>query len=200
MNCLYCAAPLPDGSRRDRMYCNNQCRAWASYWRRRNGEPVPPRWQHPATTSDDPVLHTAAMRARQLGEAHGWGVWTTRCVLDGLMTVLADRATGERVPVSEIRERPHRHVSRPRLTEVLADLDLVHDDSTRSIRSWIDRVTSDLAPGFADPVRSWLLVLLDGDARARPRSEATLYAYLGSARQMLHQWAGRYGHLREVTK
>ncbi len=200
MNCLYCDAPLPAGSRRDRMYCHNQCRAWASYWRRRNGEPVPPRWQHPAMISDDPVLHAAAVRARQLGEAHGWGVWTIRGVLDGLVTVLSGRAAGDKVPLSEIRDRPHRHVSRPRVVEVLRDLEMFHNDSTPAIRSWIDCVTSDLPPGFAGTARSWLLVLLDGDARARPRSEATLYAYFGSVRPTLHQWSARYGHLREVTK
>ena len=28
MNCLHCEAPLPAASRRDRRYCNNNCRAW----------------------------------------------------------------------------------------------------------------------------------------------------------------------------
>ena len=182
------------------MYCHNQCRAWASYWRRRNGEPVPPRWQHPAMISDDPVLHAAAVRARQLGEAHGWGVSTIRGVLDGLVKVLSGRAAGDKVPFSEIRDRPHRHVSRPRVVEVLRDLEMFHNDSTPAIRSWIDCVTSDLPPGFAGTARSWLLVLLDGDARARPRSEATLYAYFGSVRPTLHQWSARYGHLPELNE
>ncbi|WP_344953978.1 hypothetical protein, partial [Sphaerisporangium flaviroseum] len=61
-------------------------------------------------------------------------------------------------------------MSRPRLIEVLTDLDLLHDDSAPAIRSWIDRVTSHLAPGFINPVRQWLLVLLNGDTRSRPRS------------------------------
>jgi hypothetical protein len=34
-----------------------------------------------------------------------------------------------------------------------------------------------LPPGFATPVRDWLLVLLDGDARSRPRSATTIYVY-----------------------
>lgn len=181
------------------MYCNNQCRAWASYRRRRNGDPVPPRWQHPALTSADPVLRAAAIRAQELGEAHGWADWTTRPVLDGLTTVLDELATGDTVPLSIVHNRPHRHVSRPRLAEVLDDLGLLHDDSTTAPRAWIDRVTPELTTGFAEPVRAWLLVLLDGDARAKPRSEATLYAYFGSARPVLQQWANDYEHLREVT-
>lgn len=170
MNCLYCGIPLPATSRRDRMYCNNRCHAWASYWRGRNGEPVPPRWQHPALTSVDPVLHVAAIRAQQLGEAHSWNESTTRCVLDGLVTVLEGRPDGERVPMSEVRTRTHRWVSKPKLAEVLADLELLDDDTTPTIRSWIERNTDSLEPGFAKPVRRWLITLVEGDTRSRPRT------------------------------
>ncbi|MGO4649347.1 integrase [Nocardia sp. 2YAB30] len=121
-------------------------------------------------------------------------------MLDGLTTVLDGRFIGDTVPFSEVRTRPHRHVSRPRLAEVLADLELLDDDSTPAIRSWIDRATSEFAPGFADPARQWLLVLLDGDARARPRCEATLYAYLKSVRPVLKKWELDHGHLREITR
>jgi hypothetical protein len=41
--------------------------------------------------SDDPVLRRAVVRAQQLGEAHDWSESTTRCVLDGLVTVLDSR-------------------------------------------------------------------------------------------------------------
>jgi hypothetical protein len=200
MNCLHCGTPLPEKRRRDKIYCSRTCSALASYYRRRNGEPLPSRWQHQALTVSDPALRAAAQHAQQLAATRGWSPSTLHCVLDGLVTVLDGRTAGDKVPVSEIRQRPHRHVSRTRLIEVLADLDLLHDDSTPPVRSWIDRATSDLAPGFASPVRSWLLVLLDGDARARPRSPATLYAYFGDVRPILRQWATHYGHLREVTK
>jgi integrase len=200
VNCIHCGAPLPAGSRRDRLYCNNSCRALAWYYRHKGGVPPPPRWRHPAIDSSNAVLRTAARCAQELGEAHGWDESTTRCVLDGLSAVLEGRRAGDNVPLTEVHSRPHRHVSRPRLAEVLADLGLLHDDSTPAIRAWIDRVTSDFASGFADPARQWLLVLLDGDIRARPRSEATLYAYFGSVRPMLQQWANSYDHLREVTQ
>jgi hypothetical protein len=200
MNCAYCDTPLPASSRRDRQYCTNNCSALASYHRRRAGQLPPPKWQHPALLSSDPVLRTAAMRAQQLGEAHGWSRSSTRCVLDGLATVLAGRLAGEPVPLSEVRTRTHRHVSKPRLAEVLADLGLLDDDTTPAIRVWIDRSTTDLAAGFAEPVRRWLLVLLDGDARTKPRSQSTLYAYFGSVRPLLEGWVTEYSHLREVTK
>ena len=44
------------------------------------------------------------------------------------------------------------------------------------IRSWIDRRTDERPDGFAEAVRSWLPVLLDGDAPTRPRSHASIYA------------------------
>lgn len=182
------------------MYCTNNCSALASYYRRKAGQSPPPRWQHPALRSEDPVLHAVAVHAHQLGEAHGWHRSSTRCVLDGLVTVLDGRPAGQRVPLTEVRTRTHRHVSKPRLAEVLNDLGLLDDDAMSAIRAWLDRNSSDLAPGFAEPVRHWLLVLLDGDARAKPRSQATLYAYFGSVRPFLERWTTEHDHLREVTK
>ena len=199
MNCLHCDTPISAASRRDRKYCNRRCSALASYYRRKAGLPVPPRWQHPALSSGDPAVRAAAAKALRLAEAHGWDRSSARCVLDGILTVLEGRRTGQRVPMSEVRARTHRHVPKPRLAEVLADLDLLDDDTTPAIRAWIDRVMGEVTPGFADTVRRWLIVLLDGDARARPRSAATLYAYFGSVRPFLDQWAGRHSHLREVT-
>ncbi|MEU6584369.1 integrase [Nocardia sp. NPDC046763] len=151
-------------------------------------------------SSENPVLRSAAHHAHELGQARGWSPSTTRCVLDGLTTVLQDRPAGEPVPLSEVRTRPHRHVSRPRLTEVLADLGLLQDDSATAIRSWIDHITRDLAPGFAGPARHWLTVLLDGDNRAQARSPGSLYVYFSCARPFLEQWAIRHDHLREVTR
>lgn len=160
---------------------------------------MPQRWQHPVLTSEHPVLHAAAIRAQQIGEAHGWSPSTTRGVFDGLATVLEGRPVDERVPLSEVRSRPHRRVSRPRLAEVLTALGMLHDDTTAATQAWIDRATSDLAPGFAEPSRRWLLVLLEGDARARPRSPSTIHVYFGAVRPFLEHWATAHDHLREVT-
>jgi hypothetical protein len=48
---------------------------------------------------------------------------------------------------------------------------------------------------------SWrgLLVLLEGDERARPRSQSTLYAYFGRVRPHLVAWSATRDHLREIT-
>jgi len=183
----------------DRLYCNNKCRAWASIERRKVGASPPPRWQHPAFQANNAVLRAAALQAQHLGEAHGWDRSTTRWVLDGLVAVLDGRPAGERVPLTEVRSRTPRKVPKPRLAEVLADLDLLDDDTTPAIRSWIDRSADELPTGFAEPVRGWLLVLLDGDNRARPRSPQTLYRYFGSIRPLIKGWAAKHDHLREIT-
>ncbi|MGI5380579.1 hypothetical protein ACQEV2_41500 [Streptomyces sp. CA-251387] len=196
---MHCGKPLPEGSRRDRAYCDNKCRGLASYYRRKSGVPPPPRWQHPALTSDNPALRSAAAHAQQLGETNGWSPSLVRCAMDGLMAVLEDRPPGEPVRITEIRTRIPRHASSYRVAEVLADLDLLDDDSALTIRSWVDHRTSELPADFASDVRAWLLVLLDGDSRARPRSHTCLYVYFGRVRPLLENWAATRGHLREIT-
>jgi len=42
-------------------------------------------------------------------------------------------------------------------------------------------------------------VLLDGYARAWPRSPASIYVYFAAVRPLIEQWAANRGHLREVT-
>ncbi len=199
MNCLHCGTPIPAGSRRDRVYCNNNCSALAAYYRRKKGAAPPPRWQHPALESANPALRAAAARASQLGETHGWSPSTIRCALDGLTVLLDGRPAGERVTLTEIRTRTPRHSSAPRVAEVLAGLDLLDDDSIPAVRSWIERRAGELPQGFAGAVRAWLLVLLDGDARARPRSHASIYVHFTAAQPLIERWAANRGHLREVT-
>ena len=44
-----------------------------------------------------------------------------------------------------------------------------------------------------------LVVLLDGDARTRPRSPATVRVHFGVVRSFIDDWAATRGHLREIT-
>ncbi len=113
--------------------------------------------------------------------------------------MLDGRPAGERVTLTEIRTRTARHASTPRVAEVLAELDLLEDDAIPAIRSWIGRRAGELPDGFAGAVRAWLLLLLDGDARARPRSPASIYVYFGTVRPFIERWPAVRGHLREVT-
>jgi hypothetical protein len=42
-------------------------------------------------------------------------------------------------------------------------------------------------------------VLLDGDARSRPRSATTIYVYFTAVQPLIGRWSADRGHLREVT-
>jgi len=119
--------------------------------------------------------------------------------MDGLTVVLDDRPAGERVPLTEVRARTPRRAPTPRVAEVLHGLGLLDDDTTPAIRAWIDRQSSELPTGFAEPVRAWLLVLLTGSPRTRPRSQPTLYIYFGAVRPFIERWSTRRAHLREIT-
>ncbi|WP_327248912.1 hypothetical protein [Streptomyces sp. NBC_01320] len=190
---------MPDGSRRDPAYCDHKCRGLASSYRRKAGIPPPLHWQHPALNSDNPALRSAAAHAKQLGETNGWSPSLIRCAMDGLTAVLEDRPPGKPIKLTEVRTRIPRHASSHRVAEVLTDLDLLEDDSALAIRSWIDDRTAALPAGFASDVRAWLLVLLDGDSRAKPRSHTCLYVHFGCVRPLLENWAATRGHLREIT-
>jgi hypothetical protein len=198
VSCVHCGGAVT--GRRDRLYCSRNCSKRASEKRRQAGTAPPSRWQHPALDSDNPALRAAAVRAEQLGEAHGWWTATSRIrVLDALTAVLHDRPPDQLVPLSEVRARTARYGCGVRVVEVLADLGLLDDDTHPAIRAWIERRSAELAAGFAPDVRAWLLVLLDGDARSRPRAANTIYAYYGAVRPVLQGWTPTRGHLREIT-
>lgn len=157
------------------------------------------RWEHPALCADDITLRAAAHRAKELGQTNGWSPSTIRCTIDGLAAVLTDRLPGQRITTNQIRSQTARTTSTPRVAEILAELDLLTDDTTPAIRRWIDRRTGSLQTGFAEDIRAWLLHLLEGDARNRPRSTTSLYVYFGAVRPFLTRWAATRTRFREIT-
>ena len=165
----------------------------------RPAEPVTPEML--LQRCDTPLLLAATRCAIVLAEARGWSAATVTGVFYGLKAVLNGHTGEDLVPLSEVRERvrPRRHSSATRIAEVLAELELLHDDTTAAIRTWIDRRTRELPAGFGRDVRAWLVVLLDGDARTRPRSHTTLRVHFGIVRPFIECWAATRGHLREIT-
>jgi hypothetical protein len=150
---------------------------------------------------DTPLLLAATRCAIDLAGARGWSAATTAGVFYGLKAVLDGHSGEDLVLLSEVRQRvqPRRHSSASRIAEVLAELELLHDDTTAAIRPWIDRRTGELPAGFRRDVRAWLVVLLDGDARSRPRSPTTLRVHFGILWPFIQGWAATRGHLREIT-
>ena len=139
---------------------------------------------------DTPLLLAATRCAIDLAEIRGWSAATVTGVFYGLKAVLDGHAGEDLVLLSEVRERvrPRRHSSATRIAEVLAELGLLHDDTTAAIRAWIDRRAGELSAGFGRDVRAWLVVLLDGDARTRPRSPATVRVHFGIVRSFIECW------------
>jgi hypothetical protein len=91
-------------------------------------------------------------------------------VFYGLKAVLDGHTGEDLVLLSEVRERvrTRSHSSAIRIAEVLAEPELLHDDTTAAIRVWLDRRTGEMPAGFGRDVRAWLVVLLDGDAPHPP--------------------------------
>jgi hypothetical protein len=150
---------------------------------------------------DSPLLLAATGHAIDLAEARGWSAATFTGVFYGLRAVLEGHSGDEPVPLTQVRQRvpPRSHSSAIRIAEVLAELELLQDDTTAAIRAWIDRRTGELPAGFRRDVRAWLMVLLNGDARSRPRSPATVRVNFSIARPFIEHWAATRSHLREIT-
>ena len=53
----------------------------------------------------------------------------------------------------------------------------------------VDRDQSWASPGFDTVVRDWLLVLLDGAPRSRPRSATTIYVYFTAVHPLISRWS-----------
>jgi hypothetical protein len=131
---------------------------------------------------DTPLLLAATRCAIDLAEVRGWSAATINGVFYGLKAVLDGHTGEDLVLLSEVRQRvrPRSHSSATRIAEVLAEMELLHDDTNAAIRAWIDRRTGEPPAGFGRVVRAWLVVLLDGDARTRPRSHVTLRVHFAS--------------------
>lgn len=150
---------------------------------------------------DSPLLLAATGHAIDLAEAHGWSAATLTGVFYGLKAVLEGHSGTEPVPLTQVRQRvqSRRRSSATRIAEVLAAMELLHDDTTAAIRAWIDHGASELPAGFRRDIHAWLTVLLDGDARTRSRSPATVRVHFSIARPFIEHWAATRGHLREIT-
>ncbi|WP_214408198.1 hypothetical protein [Pseudonocardia lacus] len=148
-------------------------------------------------------------RAFQTAETAGWSALSLQRVLAGLQLAIdsppdsrsGSRLGGQPILVSELRLLlgVTRGVRLERVAQVLREVGLLVDDVVPTMRSWIEDRCQVLPVGFQGEVRAWLLVLLDGDARSRPRSASTIYGYFGRARPHLLAWSATRGQLREVT-
>ncbi len=147
-------------------------------------------------------LRAAIGRAFETAETADWSTLSLERVLAGLHLVFDAHPDGQPVQLSALHAAiGTSHGMRvARIVHVVDELDLLVDDTVPTMRSWIEDRCEALPAGFRADVRAWLLVLLDGDARARPRSASTIYGYFGRARPHLLAWSAMRGQLREVTE
>ncbi|MCI3929203.1 hypothetical protein [Streptomyces sp. AN091965] len=160
---------------------------------------APPRVPEPA--GEGAVLAAREYAARH-GEEHGWSVYVRRGVHRALGRVLTGLPPdGQRVRHTELtRQLAGAGLPLRRTAEVLAAMDMLHHDRRPAARDWVERQTGALPAGFTGDLRDWLLWLLDGDARTRPRALGTLHSYFGAVRPVVTRWARDRGQLREITR
>ncbi|WP_101787242.1 hypothetical protein [Nonomuraea indica] len=133
-------------------------------------------------------------------EERGWSRDVLAAVERTLVLLLAGHSTDEPVTYAQLDRLRGRGRSIKRTAEILAELGLLREQRPKAILAWIDRRTSTLPFGFQADVRDWLSWLHAGDVRTRPRSDTTLYVYLGAVQPILESWAPTRRHLREVTR
>lgn len=139
-------------------------------------------------------------RAAEVAETGDWPPRSVGRMLAGLRRALDGQDQGEAVSLSRVRAELGGVAAQRVACRVLGELGVLVDDTVPAIRAWIDRRSDEMPPGYRDAVRAWLLELLEGGPRARPRSASTLYTYLGRVRSHLLSWSATRGHLREVTR
>jgi hypothetical protein len=166
------------------------------------------RDQQRAEIALDRVLHDPGLSAThrevltrldELSRAGGISAETILYSVRRLLRVLESLPEGEPITLTGLRAEIGRGSARL-ARMALEEHGLVVDDTTPTMRIWIDRQADALPPGYREEIRAWLIMLLEGDERARPRAAATLYSYFGRVRPHIPAWSQTRPHLREVTR
>lgn len=142
-----------------------------------------------------------AWHAAQLtADAHGWTERLLGEVRRTLITALGCRPADEPVIYSELQPLAAlRRLPVERTAQLLADLDMLHDDRLSPLETAFERRLSKVSPAIRAPVEDWIRQLLDGTRRCRPRTWETVMEYLRSAAPVLIVWSHTHDHLREIT-
>ncbi len=156
-------------------------------------------WAHRLSNPANPALIAARRTAQRRGETYGWSHWLAAEVDRGLVILLSQLIPGDRIRYSEIVPLDYRSVDVSRTAEVLAELDLLHDDRPDPLDAWINGKLSTLAPGIAEAVRTWATALRTGQLRTKVHTDGTVRNYLRDVYPHLVAWSADRNHLREIT-
>jgi integrase len=167
-----------------------------------------PRTYRPATVDlrsaaapDNPWLAWALHLAHTTAEARGFEPMVRRALNRNLVMLLATHTDGDRVRASEFHRVIRNHGGALiHVIDVLAAMDVLHDDRPSVFDTWLAAKLDQLAPGIAEQTQHWAHVLRHGGPRRRPRHPATAMAYLNAVRPALLGWSSTHDHLRAVTR
>ncbi|MGB6456772.1 MAG: hypothetical protein WBH47_20080 [Streptosporangiaceae bacterium] len=150
------------------------------------------------------ITNDALQQARHIAaELAGTRGWNPRIVTEtgrALAVVLADHQAPDMIAWSALSPALHsRDLSVTRTAEILQLAGLLHDDRVPSFTALMQTRLAVLPAPIAADVGHWLRTRGEGGPRSRPRNEHTVRQNLNRVHPLLLEWAGRYGHLREVT-
>ena len=152
-------------------------------------------------TPDNPWLAWALHLAHLAAESRGFDPAVHRALNRNLVILLATHVEGDRVRTSQFHHMIRRHGGAlVHVIDVLAAMDVLHDDRPPVFDTWLAAKIEGLTPGIAEPARCWANVLRHGAARRRARSPNTAVSYFNSVRPALLAWSSTHDHLREITR
>jgi hypothetical protein len=148
---------------------------------------------------DNPWLAWALHIAHTTAEARGWSSIVRRGMQRTLVMLLAGHIHGDDVRVSDF-EHVARYTNVDHVVEILATMGVAQDDRPRTFDLWLDAKVGALPDAIRRDATGWAQSLHDGGPRTHARRPSTAYGYVRAVQPALLAWAGRYGHLREVTR
>jgi integrase len=146
-----------------------------------------------------PHVGTAWAAAQRSADTLGWPPGVLSAVRGTLLAALCCRPADEPVRYSELVPLAAKDLSVERAAEVLASVGMLDDDRPGTLDKAFQRHLKDVAPAIRADVQDWLMQLIEGTNRTRPRSRATAAEYLRVAAPLLTAWSRDHEHLREIT-
>ena len=133
-----------------------------------------------APAPDNPWLAWALHLAHTTAEARGWQPCARRTMQRILVSLLAGHRDGEPIAASAVHAvATRRSLVSHDAVEILAAMEVLHDDRPDLFAGWLDAKLAGLAAGLASEARRWALTLHDGGPRTpatRPRHRPGLPA------------------------
>jgi integrase len=147
------------------------------------------------------IPHIAAAWAAAQRSAYtlGWSPGVLAAVRGTLLAALCCRPADEPVRYSELVPLAAKDLSVERAADVLASIGMLDDDRPGPLNKALQQHLKDVAPAIRADVQDWLVQLIEGTSRTRPRSRATAANYLRAAAPVLTAWSRDHDHLREIT-